>query len=242
MRIDQALQANATLPAAALQLFLCDCRYPHIAEDEGHGESIELSPTYGDGPIASVSFANSENKAQLLVGADTSADVAWASATAKPWFRFSFTPPVSATYCVRPVVQLSGYWMLWAGASGACIEYPSLPVFGFEVEVRLKIEQLSDPVFNRSWSILNTVYDGRASGAFDYDSEVDEDLSIEVDLTAGDQAIVFVECTAKAYANNGINSRVDMQSSPFFYFAVPELRWGTPCNNRFLLPVVGSRG
>ena len=240
--IDQALHSGATLPVTAVQRFFCRCQYPHAAEEEGHDQETELSPGYGEGPSAAVSFSSSENKAQLFAGADTSADVVAASATAKAWFRFSFTPPADGTYCVRPVVQMNGYWMLWAGAAVECTEYASLPIFGFRVSVRLVMEQLSDPVFNTSWDILTGPSSASFSAGFDFDSVVDDDLSVEVDLVGGDQTVVFVECVAEVYANNGMHSRVDMQSSPFFYFSVRELRWGTPCFSRFVSPVGGAGG
>lgn len=241
-QIDQALQTAAALPASVAQRFLCRCQYPHTAEEEGHGELTELSPSDGEAAAASVNFSSSENKAQLFAAADASAGVVSASGTAKAWFRFSFTPPVDGTYCVRPVVQMNGYWMLWAGASAACTDYVSLPVFGFRATVRLAMEQLSDPVFSSSWDVLTGPTSATYSNSFDFDSVVDEALSVEVDLVGGDQTVVFVECLVEVFANNGMHSRVDMSSSPFFYFAVPELRWGTPCVSRLLFPVSGPGG
>ena len=101
--------------------------------------------------------------------------------------------------------------------------------------VNVRIEQLSSLVRTISHDVVTMWSPGTYASGFDYDSEVNQELLTEMTLLGGDQTIVFVECELIVGANNVGRSRIDMQSSPHFYFKVPLVRWGRPCDR--ILPI-----
>jgi len=123
--------------------------------------------------------------------------------------------------------------MLWS-ATG-CESFKSLPVIELVTRINLRVDQLSSTVRTVYHDFVNGASTLMYASGFDYDSEANQEILTEVTLLGGDQTIVFVECELIVGANNLSRSRIDMQSSPHFYFEVPMVRWGLPCNR--ILPI-----
>ncbi len=231
-QMDHALRTTPHFPDMPF-LYLCDCQFPYTADIKGTDQEIILLPQNGTLSSGSVNFDNSLNRATLFASANSTLEDDYASADVQARFKFAFTPESDGTYCINPVIHLNGYWLLWSGT--ACADFPSLPVAGIFVEINVRIEQLSDPVADFYFTVPSGSNSPSFSGAFDYDSALTDDFPVKADLTGGDQAVVSVSCKVQAYANNGIHATVDMQSSPYFYFEVPTIKWGFPCS-LFTLP------
>jgi hypothetical protein len=229
--IESMLSARRHYPDIGLYRYLCTCYFPYTAEAENFGEEITLTPSFGSTNSGSVIFDAGTNIAHPFATAHSPGTGDWSGARVKSWFTFSFTPDSDGTYCIFPVVHLNGYWMLWSGAG--CESFESLPVIELVARVKVRVDQLSSTVRTTSHDVVNGSSSGTYASGFDYDSEVNEELMMEVPLTGGDQAIVFVESELIVGANNLGRSRIDMQSSPHFYFEVPLVRWGRPCDRLF---------
>lgn len=149
-------------------------------------------------------------------------------------FKFAFTPASTRRYCIRPIVHVNGHCFLWTW--GSSITFGDCPGSG-EIYVKLlvRVIQLDCPVANtehliikeETYNVLQNQY------SFAYDSQVDGGASLEVDLQGMHEVIVVVECESYARISDHGNAWVDMQTMPFLYFSVPEVRWGI----RLPLPV-----
>lgn len=202
--------------------------YPFPAPTVGSGDSVTLNPPTGVGPSGSVTYNAAANTAHPSV------DSGWGqgtgtinSAQVKTWFKFAFNPTADGNYCIRPLVYMNGHWFVWTW--GTCGGTPEDRGSGTAmVTLRVRVDQLSVPVKQ----IEHTVFDQNASAGVDiesgfgYDSEVDGGVSMSVYLQAGHEAVVWVECESYATIANHGRAWVDMQTSPFFHFKVPELYWG----------------
>jgi hypothetical protein len=232
--LESILSARRQYPEIGIYGFMCPCSFSYTAEYENSDKDIDLNPSSGTTNSGSVTIDDAARSARLFAAANSPGTGEWSGAQVKCRFTFSFTPESDDTYCILPVVHMNGYWMLWGGGGG-CESFDSLPVIELIARVNVRVDQLSSTVRTASHTVVNAWSAGTNAGAFDYDSEVNQETLTEVTLTGGDQAIVFVECELIVGANNMIRSRIDMQSSPHFYFKVPMVRWGHPCNQ--ILPI-----
>jgi hypothetical protein len=232
--IDALLSARHQNGDLGIYRFMCPCYFPHTAEFENSDKEIDLNPTSSTTNSGSVTIDDATRSAQLSAVANSPGTGEWSGAQVRCWFMFSFTPQNDGTYCILPVVHMNGYWMLWGGGGG-CESFESLPVIELIAKVKVRVDQLSSTVRTASHTVVDAWSAGSNAGAFDYDSEVNQEIRTEVTLTGGDQTIVFVECELILGANNMIRTRIDMQTSPHFYFKVPMVRWGHPCNR--ILPI-----
>ena len=228
--IEAILAARSQYPEIPPYRFMCPCYFPHTAEYENSDMEIDLNPSAGTTNSGSVSIDEPARSARLSAAANSPGTGEWSEAQVRCWFMFSFTPDNDGTYCLLPVVHMNGYYMMWGGASG-CESYESLPVIVLIAKVNIRVDQLSSTVRTNSHTVLSAWSAGSTNGAFEYDSEVNQEILTEVTLTGGDQTLVFVECELIVGANNMIRSRIDMETSPNFYFKVPMVRWGHPCNH-----------
>lgn len=226
-QIDHSLAVSDRFAQLESYLFFCRCHYPHTAEIKGSGEEIEQIPSYGNTSDGSVEFVTNSNRARMMARADSPHTGESGSARVKAWFKFAFTPETNDTYCIRPIAHLNGFWTSFSGSG--CETYESLPIIGMETQLFVRVEQLSEIVQSTYHDVLFAPVPGDFARGFDYDSEVNEDLTIEVELQGGDQAVIFVECRLSAYANNGSHAKLDLLTSPHFYFEVPTVKWGKPC-------------
>lgn len=231
--IDSILRVGRQNPEIGLWRYMCPCYFPHTAEYENSGEEIELTPSFGTTSSGSVTFEDGTQIAHPIADASAQADGGFSRAQVKAWFTFSFTPESDGTYCILPVVHLNGYWMLWM--TSGCENYDSLPVFELVARVRVRVEQLSSPVQTKAHDVISGPNNSTFSSGFDYDSEVNHEILMEVPLLGGDQTVVFVECELLAGVSYVGHATIDLQSSPHFYFKVPMVRWGRPCNQ--ILPI-----
>ena len=231
--IESILSARQQHPDLWIQRYTCTCYFPYTAEYENSGEEIDLTPSSGSNSSGSVIFDDGIQRAHPIADASGQADGGFSHAQVKAWFTFSFTPESNGTYCILPVVHLNGYWMLWM--TSGCEDFDLLPVFELVARVRVRVDQLSSTVRSQSYDVLPGPNYSTLSSGFDYDSDVNQEILMEVPLTGGDQAIVFVECELLAGVSHVGHATVDLQSSPHFYFEVPMVRWGRPCDR--LLPI-----
>jgi hypothetical protein len=231
--IESVLSARRPYPEIPPYRFMCPCYFPYTAEFENSDKDIERNPSFGTTNSGSVTIDNDTRTAHPFATAHSPGTGEWSGVRVRTWFTYSFTPQSDGTYCIEPVVHMNGYWMLWGG--GGCESFEALPVVDHVARVNVRIEQLSSPVRTIYHDVVSTFSSGTYASGFDYDSEVNHELLTEVTLLGGDQTIVFVECELIVGANNVGRSRIDMQSSPHFYFKVPMVRWGHPCNQ--ILPI-----
>lgn len=233
--IEAILSASRRHPNIDLWRHMCQCYFPHTAEYENSDKDIDLNPSNSTTNSGSVNIDEAARSAQLSAAARSPGTGEWSAAQVRCWFMFSFTPENDGTYCILPVVHMNGYYMLSGGGSG-CESFESLPVIELIARVNVRVDQLSNTVRTASHTVVDAWTAGANAGAFDYDSEVNQEILTEVALTGGDQTIVFVESELIVGANNLIRSRIDMETSPHFYFEVPMVRWGHPCSR--VLPQV----
>jgi hypothetical protein len=231
--IDALLSARHQYPEIGPYRFMCPCYFPYTAEFENADKDIDRNPSFGTTNSGSVTIDNDTRTAHPFATAHSPGTGEWSGVRVRTWFTFSFTPESDGTYCIEPVVHMNGYWMLWGG--GGCESFESLPVVDHVARVNVRIEQLSSLVRTISHDVVTMWSPGTYASGFDYDSEVNQELLTEVTLLGGDQTIVFVECELIVGANNVGRSRIDMQTSPHFYFKVPLVRWGRPCDR--ILPI-----
>jgi hypothetical protein len=225
------LQAVLDHPSRAdlSKVVYCPCVYPFTASPAPPPQdSVILDPPTGGGASGSVTYNSADNIAH------PKADTGWGqgtgtinSSTVKTSFRFSFMPTADRSYCIRPVVYMNGHWQVWTwGTCSGLTEDLGSGVA--KVVLRVRVDQLSLPVAQKE----HVVFEQTASGGVDiesgfgYDSEVDGGASLVATLQGGHEAVAWVECESYAQISNHGRAWVDMQTSPFFYFWVPEVRWG----------------
>lgn len=231
--IEALLSVNRQHPEISSWRFMCPCYFPHTAEFEHSDHEVLLTPTYTTTSSGSVTFDTDTRIAHPIAIGNSEQDGDFSGAEVKTRFTFSFTPENDGTYCILPVVQLNGYWMLYL--SYGCEDIDHLPVFELIARVRVRVEQLSALVQTHTHYVLDGPNYNTFSSGFDYDSEVNQELLMEVPLTGGDQTVVFVECILEVGTSHVGHSTIDLQSSPNFYVKVPMVRWGRPCHH--ILPI-----
>jgi hypothetical protein len=148
------------------------------------------------------------------------------TATVSTSFRFSFTPETDRSYCIRPFVYMNGHWLVWTW--GSCSDLQDRGSGAVAITLRVRVDQLSLPVKQIEHKVLEqTASDGEGfESGFAYDSEVDGGATMQAHLQGGHEAVIWVECESYAQIVKHGRAWVDMQTSPSFYFMVPEVWWG----------------
>jgi hypothetical protein len=207
------------IPKMCLSIFTAP-----LSELEGHGYSIE---TEGGGS-GLVTF-DPGNIAHPI------ADSNWGQGTGtisnaqvNTWFKFKFRPATTRRYCIRPIVHMSGHWLIWTW--GTCATPEDQGSGEVWVKLRVRVKQEDFELAAKEHLILEETAAGGndIESGFAYDSQVDGGASLNVELFGDCDAIVYVECESYARISNHGRAYVDMKTSPSFYFSVPEVWWGIP--------------
>jgi len=215
-------------PAIVGSIWWCHCHYTNILTDNlGHDDTIAIDPPTGGSGTGSVNYDSAMNQARPYVSVSGQGTGTVNAVQVRTWLVFAFTPGIDGTYCIRPLVFMNGWWLLWTwGACGGTSE--DLGTGDVKVVLRVRVDQLSSEVKRVEHEVLNQNSSGGADseGAIYYDSEKDGGASMTVNLQGGHEAVIFVECEIHAQISNHGRAIMDMQNSPGFYFWVPEVRVG----------------
>lgn len=141
------------------------------------------------------------------------------------WY-FTFDPGKDGTFCIEPIIQLSGHWIIWA--NGTCPGQPYVEAKKGEVHViiRTLVYQANAKVFESEKKILEKVVSSDASG-FYYDTLTQPnqlyDHSSGVFLEGAHEATVLVEVEIHAQMENYGLALFEMTTSGNYYAQVPFL-------------------
>lgn len=143
----------------------------------------------------------------------------------KTRFTFSFQPWESSVYCIRPRVTGAGYWIATAWSS-ECVG-GILGSSHVQVRVRVRVDQLSSTVQEVEHPVLdyNTSTMGNGDGDIEYVSYRDGGLHMAAYLEGGHEAVVFVECEARADVTNAGRALVEMMGNETVFGFVVEGVW-----------------
>lgn len=202
--------------------------YPFPASCFGESDTVTINPPAGCGASGSVTYNGTNCEAHPIADSGPGQGTGTSnSALVKTSFRFAFTPTNDGLYCIRPIVQMNGHYLLWTW--GTCGGTPEdLGSGTVRVTLRIRVDQLSVPVKQQEHQVFEQSVSGggdTASG-FGYDSEADGGASTHAFLEGGHEVVVWVECESYAQIANHGRAWVDMQTSPYFYFTAKELYWG----------------
>ena len=188
---------------------------------------VDLDPPTGGGASGSVTYNAATTIAHPKAEAKGMGTGTINSAKVNVSFRFSFMPTTDRVYCIRPIVQMNGHWLVWTWGSCAGTAQ-DLGSGTARVTLRVRVDQVSLTVAQ----IEHKVFEQSASAGLDiqsgfgYNSVVDGGACLEAYLQGGHEAVIWVECESYAEIANHGRAWVDMQTSPFFHFSVPEVWWG----------------
>ncbi len=209
-------------PAIVSALWFCHCHYTTwLFNNVGNGDDIIIDPPIGGTGVASVNYEAALNEAQPYADVHGGGTGTLNTATAKTFYKFAFTPANDGTYCIRPFVSMSGWWLLWTwGGCGGTSE--DLGEGTVRVTLRVRVDQLSETVQEREHTVLEEHRSGNldGEGAVDYVSTSDNGADVSVYLEGGHEAVIFVECELFAQMSNHGRAIIDMQSGSGFYFRV----------------------
>lgn len=175
-----------------------------------------------------VSYEEAGNIAHLLadtVPADSPKEI-------EAEFRFILDLPdvlgPAQRYCVCPVIQMNGHWLAWAWSGGSCGGVTTVGSAMASLTLKVQVYQGAELKGEREHPILYEPVSGSMDhqSGFYYDAEVHGGVQLNVELEAATDATVLVKCIAKVEAVNHGRAWVDMLTSPYFYFKVPEVHWG----------------
>lgn len=144
--------------------------------------------------------------------------------------KFAFTPADDGIYCIDPMVQMNGHWLMWTW--GSC-SGDNLGSGSIKIIIRIKVDQLSANITTFENIILNKSTLNKDDGAsgFYYDSLNNNyywgKLNNWAYLEGGHEAVITVECEATVTMADYGRAWVDMQTSPNFYFKAPSVSWGS---------------
>lgn len=225
----ETLAAQLALPVEELAKLVVDCWCVYLYTAPWFPpplDSVDLDPI-GGGASGSVTYNGGTTIAHPKAEAKGMGTGTINSAKVKVKFRFTFMPFLDRVYCIRPIVQMNGHWLVWTW--GTCAgTAQDLGSGTARVTLRVWVEQGSLPVKQIEYK----VFEQSASAGLDlqsgfgYDSVVDGGACLEAYLQGGHEAVVWVECESYAEIANHGRAWVDMQTSPFFHFTVPEVWWG----------------
>ena len=239
---EKALHAELTTQAAILDhldiairdwdivqpIWWCHCHYTTwLSPDLGHGDTITIDPPAGGSGVGTVNYVGAMGQAQPYASVSGQGTGTINTAQVNTWFKFAFTPATDDPYCIRPIVFMNGWWLLWTwGACGGTSE--DLGSGTVRVKLKVRVDQLSAKVKEIEHTVLDQNLAGGAGheGAVDYVSETDGGASMMVYLQGGHEAVIFVECEVYTQMSNHGRAIVDMQSGSGFYFWVSEVLVG----------------
>jgi hypothetical protein len=209
------------------------CYHPNTAKYVGHSSSVTQYPPSGEGTEGYVVYlpppGADDAKSHGLTEARGRGTGTESRVQVSSKHRYAFTPPASRTYCILPMVHISGHWLVWAW--GTCAKTPNSQGAGkVQVKLRVRVDQLSVPVKQSEHTVLEESQASRPTphSGFAYTSDRGGGAALKVFLQGGHEAVVWVECECSAQVTNHGRAWVDLETSPNFYFWVPEVRWGWP--------------
>ncbi|NUO79363.1 hypothetical protein HUU05_04750 [candidate division KSB1 bacterium] len=215
-------------PSIVSALWFCHCHYTMwLFNNVGNGDDISIDPPNGGTGVASVNYEIPLNEAQPYADVHGGGTGTVNTATASTFYKFAFNPASSGTYCIRPFVSMSGWWLLWTwGACGGSSE--DLGEGTVRVKLRVRVDQLSETVREQEHIVLEEHRAGGldAEGAVDYVSTSDNGGDVSVYLEGGHETVIFVECELFTQISNHGRAIIDMQSGSGFYFRVQPVAIG----------------
>jgi hypothetical protein len=207
---------------------LCWCFSIMQATPVGTGEDdVVIDPPTGGTGSGSVTYDATGNVAHPIADAKGGGTGTINSAQVTTWFKFAFTPSHDRAYCIRPLAYMNGHWLLWTW--GTCGGTPEDLGSGIvRATVKVRVTQLASTIKEIEHDVVNVSLSAGSSqeSGFYYDSSTDGGASTFAVLEGGHEAVIFVSCDIYAKIANHGRAWVDMQTSPHFYFKVPELYWG----------------
>lgn len=210
-------------PSKLVAIWWCHCHYTTwLHANLGHDDVITIDPPSGGSGSETVNYDPSLNQAQPYASVSGQGTGTINTAQLTTWYKFAFTPATDGSYCIRPMVFMNGWWLLWTwGACGGSSE--DLGSGTVRVKLRVRVDQLSATVKEIEHTVLDQNLSGGSGseGAVDYASETDAGASMRVYLQGGHEAVIFVECEVYTQMSNHGRAIVDMQSGSGFYFRVP---------------------
>lgn len=204
------------------------CRYFFNAEYEDIGDHGPIiNPSTGGTGTGATTYDNRIAHPYVNVRGQGSGTTN--SVSLETWFKYSFMPQQTKTYCINPFIYLNGHWLLWTWGGG-CGSTGDVGRGHVKLTLRLTVDQLSVTVHEREKVIIDQYAEEGADyeTGFAYNSEVNPGLGTRVVLQAGDQAVIWVKCECNVEIGNHGRAWIDMQTSPYFYFMTPEVKWGWP--------------
>lgn len=202
------------------------CFYWNIGPVVDSGQSVTLEPQSGGTGQGSVTF-DTDSIAHPFADVRGQGTGTINKVKVNTWFKFAFMPVTGWTYCVRPVVQMNGHWLAWTwGTCGGTAE----SVGSGAVRITLKVH--AGQLFEYYRTIEHHIINETLSAGSDnhtgwyYDSEVDGGAFMTVNFQEGHEAVIKVECEIYAEIVNHGRAWIDLQTSPQFYFKVPEVYCG----------------
>lgn len=224
-KLESLMEAKLTqakfVPSSVIPIGPCFCwSYAHAMLVGNSGDTI-INPPNGTGQ-ATINWDVSKFMAHPRVDVSGQAG-STNSATAISQFKFAFTPAKDGNYCIKPIAQMNGHWLIWTW--GSCSN-ENIGSGSVKVISRILVDQLSSNVGKFEKIVLNesrSKGDDEASG-FYYDP-VDTPSNV-IYLEGGHEAVIKVECEVTAKMTDFGRAWVDMQTSPDFYFKVPSVSWG----------------
>jgi hypothetical protein len=192
-----------------------------------HDHSVVIDPPSGGTGSGSVTFEATGCVAHPYAEAKGGGTGSINSVEVKAWCKYAFMPPDDGYYCISPTVFMNGHMLLWTW--GTCGGTPEdLGIGSVEVNLNVRVDQLSATVKTLKHEVLD---ESKSAGhnintGWHYDSTLHGGAQMSAYLEGNHEAVVFVECESRVEIANHGRVWVDMQTSPHFYFKVPEVRWG----------------
>lgn len=208
-------------PSMLTYIWWCHCHYTNwLLNNLGYGDVITIDPPSGGTGMATVTYDTSLNKAQPYADSRGGGTGTINTAQLRTWYKFAFTPATDDSYCIRPMVFMNGWWLLWTW--GTCDGTPEgLGSGTVRVKLKVRVDQLSTTVKEIKHIVLDESSPPSDEGAVDYASDRDGGARMIVNLQGGHEAVIFVECEVYTQISNHGRAIIDMQSGSGFYFLVP---------------------
>ncbi len=210
-----------------LPRLFCYCFPLSLAQYIDKGHSVTIDPPSGGTGAGSVTYDPTDCVAHPHADASGGGTGTINSVEVKTWCKFAFTPTHDGFHCIDPTALMNGHMLLWTW--GTCGGTPEdLGSGSVKVELKVRVDQLSATLKTIQHKIVDEVKTagGDIHTGFYYDSAVHGGAYMTVYLEGGHEAVVFVECVCEVEVANHGKVWVDMQTSPHFYYKVPEVRWG----------------
>jgi hypothetical protein len=204
---------------------LCYCFPWGFADFDRSEDWTAILPPGGTGNV-SVTWDATKLIAQSSVQVSGTAFQTTEAYAGMRWY-FTFDPGKDGTFCIEPIIQLSGHWIIWA--NGSCPgQKPEVKAKQGEVHViiRTLVWQANQKIFESEEKVLEKVVSNGTSG-FYYDTLTEPkqvyNLQPGIFLEGDHEATVLVEVEIHAQMENYGLALFDMATSGNYYAQVPIL-------------------